>query len=397
MYLYERKLGRLKRTIRNKARVEGCIVESYLVNELSNYCSLYLDPTLNTRLNREPRNFAPNIPGYSSTDSRLSIFKHPSRRLFPKGGKTIVLTDEDRHKAHTYILLNCQELHNSVWLFDEELRALFPNNDQATLDKNKDAEFAKWLKTYVLNGIETTHLRDIAQGPLTYVQSHKGYLINGYKFHTRTSYHGRVTENSGVCVKGAFYNEYESDYYGMIDEILELEYHSNLGTCVVVLFKCSWFDPVNGVRVNRRTNMVDVKPKAMGCVDDPFILASQAHQVYYTPYPSKEKGLKDWWAVVKTTPRGVYELAEDAGVVGDDDNDDMDHFFQENERLGCTATEDLLPVIHVETNVIEEVDDVNDDDHEEVEDVNVDDHEEAEFEDVDSDDGDEEFEDEDSD
>ncbi|KAI3696297.1 hypothetical protein L1987_79309 [Smallanthus sonchifolius] len=207
-------------------------------------------------LNSEPRNIAPNIPCSLNTDSRLSIFKHPSRRLFEKGGMTIVLTDEERHKAHKYILLNCQELRDSVWLFDEELRASFPNYDQATLDKKKDMEVARWLQTYVLNGPENAHLKDIAQGPLTYVQSHKGYLIN----------------------------------------------------------------------------------------------------------------------------------AEDASVVGDDDNEDAGQFIQENERLVRTATEDLLPVNHVQPWVIEEVDDVNDDDHEEVNEVNGDDHEEVEFEDIDSDD-----------
>ncbi|KAJ0887978.1 hypothetical protein HanRHA438_Chr09g0396941 [Helianthus annuus] len=275
--------------IRNKARVEGSVVESYLVDELSNYCALYLESTVKTWLNHEPRNFAPTFSCSSSSDSRLSVFKHPSQRLYDKGGKNIVLTDEDKHKAHTYILLNCQELHEAIWSFDEHLRASFPHCDQATLDKKKNSSFAEWLQCHVMNDPEKEHLRDIAQGPLTYVQSHKGYFVNGYKFRTRTSYHGRVTQNSGVCVKGASYDENESDYYGLLDEILEVEYHSKLGSCVVVLFKCTWFNPVNGVRVDPKTGMVDVKPKALGCFDDPFILASQAQQVYYTPYPSKGK------------------------------------------------------------------------------------------------------------
>ncbi|KAD6454699.1 hypothetical protein E3N88_09405 [Mikania micrantha] len=75
-------------------------------------------------------------------DPRLSIFKHPSRRLFEKGGKDKVLTQKDRHKAHSYILLNCQELLESVWLFEKELRDSFPNYDEATIDKMKDEEFA---------------------------------------------------------------------------------------------------------------------------------------------------------------------------------------------------------------------------------------------------------------
>ncbi|KAD4385297.1 hypothetical protein E3N88_25465 [Mikania micrantha] len=129
--------------IRNKGKVEGSIVQSHIVDELSNYCSLYLEPTV-----REPRNFAPNIPCSSSNDPRLSIFKHPSRRLFEKGGKDKVLTQKDRHKAHSYILLNCQELLESVWLFEKELRDSFPNYDEATIDKMKDEEFATWLQMH---------------------------------------------------------------------------------------------------------------------------------------------------------------------------------------------------------------------------------------------------------
>lgn len=114
------------------------------MDELSNYCSLYLEQTI-----REPRNFAPNISCSSHTDSRLSIFKHPCRRLFVKGGTDIFLSDEDVHKAHTYILLNCQEVHECVWLFEEELKDSFPNYDEATLDKMKDEKFAKWLQMHV--------------------------------------------------------------------------------------------------------------------------------------------------------------------------------------------------------------------------------------------------------
>ncbi|KAL8242439.1 hypothetical protein R6Q59_012741 [Mikania micrantha] len=60
----------------------------------------------------------------------------------------------------------------------------------------------------------------------------------------------------------------------------------------------------------------------------------------------------------------------------------------ENERLVCSVpTDDLLPITHAETNLIEEVDDVNTDD-----DLN-----ESEIEHIDFDDGDEEYEDEDED
>lgn len=49
-----RKLGIIKRRIRNKARVEGSIVNEHLVNEIATYCSLYFAPTVETRHNQEP-------------------------------------------------------------------------------------------------------------------------------------------------------------------------------------------------------------------------------------------------------------------------------------------------------------------------------------------------------
>ncbi|GJS28520.1 hypothetical protein Tco_0489140 [Tanacetum coccineum] len=110
MYLYERKLGSMKRIVRNKARVEGSIVQSYLVNELSMHCSLYFDLRIETRLNRKPWNFALDIHCSSPTNTRLNIFKVPSRKLFDTGTKRN-LTNAEKHKAHTYILLNCEDVH----------------------------------------------------------------------------------------------------------------------------------------------------------------------------------------------------------------------------------------------------------------------------------------------
>lgn len=101
----------MKRKIRNQAKVEGSMVQSYRIEELSTFCSQYFQPTIETRLTRDFRNFAPNIPCFTRTDSRLSIFKVPCRRLFEKSGRQRSLTDEEMRMAHNYIILNCEELH----------------------------------------------------------------------------------------------------------------------------------------------------------------------------------------------------------------------------------------------------------------------------------------------
>ena len=180
----------------------------------------------------------------------------------------------------------------------------------------------------------TTHLEVLAMGPTQYTRSHKGYFVNGYKFHTRSHGNGRVTDNSGVCVRGTTYNQPESDYYGWLDEVLEIEYRGT-GRCVVVLFKCTWFDNVHGVRVNKH-KLVDVKPTSRIQADDPFVLASQVEQVYYTPYPFMKNDLKFWWAVVKTKPRGIYEVAESVPEDVEDENMEEEQFFQFDERFDYT-------------------------------------------------------------
>ncbi|KAJ9549585.1 hypothetical protein OSB04_022128 [Centaurea solstitialis] len=328
MYLYERRLGSLKRTVRNKAKVEGSIVEAYLVNELSTYCSLYFEPTVETRLNRESRNFTPQC---ESSDQRLSVFKTSCRSLYDKAGRHCQLEDEDMHKAHTYILLNCEEVSPFTCMFTEMVRCNEPYIDEAGLDRRRNEQFADWFESYVMSSTDPTtdRLKVLASRPLRFVCRHPGFFVNGYKFHTQTHGTGRTTHNSGVCVRGSCYSEYESDYYGLLDEVLEIEYHGyGLGRCVVPLFRCTWFDTVNGVRVDPKHNLVDIKPKSRLRSDDPFILASQAEQVYYVPYPSKS--LKDWWSVVKTKPRGVYELASE---VPSDENVGDEQFFQENDII----------------------------------------------------------------
>jgi hypothetical protein len=38
--------------------------------------------------------------------------------------------------------------------------------------------------------------------------------------------HGRKTYNNGVCIKRSTSSELEVDYYGRLEEVVELQYHS---------------------------------------------------------------------------------------------------------------------------------------------------------------------------
>jgi len=94
-------------------------------------------------------------------------------------------------------------------------------------------------------------MKDLAEGPLHKVQPFNGYVVNGYKFHTEEYGSNKSTMNSGICIKGSSHSADEIDYYGILTEILRLEYHA-LPFKQTVLFKCSWFDPTpkHGTRVH---------------------------------------------------------------------------------------------------------------------------------------------------
>ena len=128
---------------------------------------------------------------------------------------------------------------------------------------------------------------------------YSSYTINGFNFHTQSYDEGRSIQNSGVAVT-AESTSFEignndniiigtNTYYGIIKEILEINYQHKGN---VVLFKCDWVD--------NRVHNKWVKTDQFGITsvnfqhlfntgerisDEPFILASQALQVYYVPDP----------------------------------------------------------------------------------------------------------------
>ena len=127
--------------------------------------------------------------------------------------------------------------------------------------------------------------------------------------------------NSGVCVKGSAYNENEIDYYGILEEVIELQFLGQDNN--VFLFKCHWFDPTS-IRHDTTYGLIDVKHKSKLSTYEPFILAAQAQQVYYSNYTSLK--LRDWWAACRVKSRlfPEYEL-----LPTDDELEGVnDNFFQ---------------------------------------------------------------------
>jgi hypothetical protein len=104
MYPIKRTLGKYKKYVRNKARPEGCIVEGYVVDECSNFCSMYLRG-IETRWNHEERNVD---SGVEATEQRLDVF---SQQVQPFGVvSTVILDHNEFAKAQWYVLSNCNDM-----------------------------------------------------------------------------------------------------------------------------------------------------------------------------------------------------------------------------------------------------------------------------------------------
>ena len=66
------------------------------------------------------------------------------------------------------------------------------------------------------------------------IMQYQGYEINGYTFYTRAQDEKSTNQNSGVRIDAIGNDENKDSYFGVIEEIWELEY----GPLMIPLFRC---------------------------------------------------------------------------------------------------------------------------------------------------------------
>jgi hypothetical protein len=152
------------------------------------------------------------------------------------------------------------------------------------------------------------------------------YDINGYHFRTAKLEASRplaATTNSGVVANGEDTSGLATDYYVILQKIIEYTFGGNK-ELKVVFFECDWFDPVvNDIEVDD-FGMVQVKHESRYSSNN-ILFAHQAWQVYYLSYP--HESMKHWWVVYKvnlemdTHRYDVYMERHD--------DDDIIHVYQE--------------------------------------------------------------------
>ncbi|KAL8146356.1 hypothetical protein AgCh_004193 [Apium graveolens] len=115
-------------------------------------------------------------------------------------GKWIFLSETYLHAAHTYILLNCEEIDEFMRLYDDELKAL---TEGSTLPVN---------------------VQSLAMGPDMDQVSRNGYKVNGYEFHTKAYGRGKRTTNTGLCI---LEKRIRVDRHGIVDIDVHKSAYSN--------------------------------------------------------------------------------------------------------------------------------------------------------------------------
>ncbi|XP_056843205.1 uncharacterized protein LOC108815762 [Raphanus sativus] len=274
MYPFERYMKTLKAYVKNFARPEACMAEGYLAGECIAFCLEFLKSVVPVEevLNRNE----------DLQSDGMVIEGRPLQK-----GTEVILSEKDRDIAHRYVLMNMaiMDLMNLQELQDNDVRLA---TNETLLWKHHTQQFAEWVKNKIPSNSKdhSTKLRWLAFGPRFTAHTHKGFVINGNRFHIQSV--KRKTQNSGVtyeafnmCKSSARDTRHTADmvtYYGVITEIILLDYHM----FSVPLFKCNWANRGYGVKEEDGFTLVNLHVNQTPYLQDPYILPSQAKHVFYS-------------------------------------------------------------------------------------------------------------------
>ncbi|XP_019189401.1 PREDICTED: uncharacterized protein LOC109183793 [Ipomoea nil] len=304
---FEIYMGILKGYVRNRYRPEGSIIEGYGAEEVIDFCTDYLANVESIgvpRSRHEGRLTGKGTIGYKSFSPPLQL----------------------RDKAHHLVLQHLSEVHPYLDQHMSLIRQQNPLKGERWVAIEHNRTFITWFKDTVMkelsqvpNNVSET-IKWLAYGLDFLVSCYEAYDINGYTFYTKRQDEKSVVQNSGVT-QVALSKDYSSakdtkpidaamSYYGVIEEIWELDYK----VFKIPLFRCSWVDNRRGVRIDELGfTLVDFE--RLGYHDEPFILASQAKQVFYVSDPIDNK-----WSIVLQGKRSIVGVGD---VV---DEEEYDHF-----------------------------------------------------------------------
>ncbi|KAL5712054.1 hypothetical protein ACHQM5_014261 [Ranunculus cassubicifolius] len=217
-------------------------------------------------------------------------------------------------------------------LFDEEdpesLERHVGKAVKLVLNATQFVQVRKWVLQQQPDYDDThnTEMMRIVDGSDYTVDSYNRFQCNGYSFSTVAYDGNKLVQNSGVSMKAYNSHGVLTTYYGVINGIFYLNYHAN----TIAVFYCDWesSEDKTAFKVDPLSKLVMVNLKKVLPGDNinagPFILASQASQVFYCN-DSKFEG----WSVVIPSPKRLNKSIDALKI----DPMMYNSVIEENERL----------------------------------------------------------------
>lgn len=161
----------------------------------------------------------------------------------------------------------------------------------------------------------TDEINALANESFSSARSYKSCDVNDFRFHVNDVDDRRATQNREVALNAdtlSFSSRKDGNprlgavvYFSHLMDIVELRYDRDLK---FVIFKCDWVDPRHGVKTDdykfTLVNFNNLMYKEDRISNEPFIIASQAGQVYFVEYPADPNR----HVAVKMSRRGVFQI-----------------------------------------------------------------------------------------
>jgi hypothetical protein len=138
-----------------------------------------------------------------------------------------------------------------------------------------------------------------------------------------------TNQNSGVHIDAIGNDGKKDSYYGVIEEIWEL----NNGPLKIPLFRCQWMNRAGGGVAIDQYEMTKVDLKKIGYKDEPFVLAKDVIQLFYVKDMSS-KSKKDISSKSKNDePKRQIVFSEKRSIIRVEDISDKSEDFDQFDDL----------------------------------------------------------------
>ncbi|XP_020269345.1 uncharacterized protein LOC109844641 [Asparagus officinalis] len=306
------------RQLRNRARPEGSIAESYVRSECLLFASRYMRG--------------------EQTELQAPVDNKEYTVLYPRGlnkNYSNILLDQ----AHAYVINNLEIFSEYRRQHQEKLKNEVTGSTAVHDIKERHMkEFPAWLNSeiqeqLVLNNQISEEVKVHAKRPYYAVIQYGGYRVNGYKFHTMEVDDTKVTQNSGVMAtfsRECFSNRRDQNpvennmtYYGRLEDVVEIFYgYGGPNEHKYMMFMIRWCftktqkDPFGFTIVNLDKEIDS---------DEKFMFASQVGQCFYVKDPT----VKDEWVVLYKDSRAYIQPSTNE----DDDESYINNFNEPNTAI----------------------------------------------------------------